>query len=138
MASYAWILKVRPGHEDEYKRRHDELWPEMDATCTKEKLQALLESRTHEVTELRQRIRDLELQGTEFLSAASHAVMNPLTIIQSYLEILTGDLNEGLSHEQLSFLNITKETAGNAVISRAIGHVHDSIREGESIAETGR
>ena len=32
MASYAWILKVRPGHEEEYKRRHDELWPEMDAT----------------------------------------------------------------------------------------------------------
>jgi L-rhamnose mutarotase len=32
MASYAWILKVRPGYEDEYKRRHDELWPEMDAT----------------------------------------------------------------------------------------------------------
>jgi len=35
----------------------------------------------------------------------------------------------------LEALNITKETAGNAVVSRAIGHVHDSIREGESIAE---
>ena len=31
MASYAWILKVRPGYEEEYKRRHDEIWPEMDA-----------------------------------------------------------------------------------------------------------
>ena len=31
MASYAWILKVRPGYEEEYKRRHDELWPELDA-----------------------------------------------------------------------------------------------------------
>ena len=31
MASFAWILKVRPGYEEEYKRRHDELWPEMDA-----------------------------------------------------------------------------------------------------------
>ena len=30
MASYAWVLKVKPGYEDEYKRRHDELWPEMD------------------------------------------------------------------------------------------------------------
>ncbi|MEM8665480.1 MAG: L-rhamnose mutarotase [Pseudomonadota bacterium] len=30
MAPYAWVLKVRPGYEDEYKRRHDELWPEMD------------------------------------------------------------------------------------------------------------
>ncbi len=31
MASYAWILKVRPGYEEEYKKRHDDLWPEMDA-----------------------------------------------------------------------------------------------------------
>ena len=29
MASHAWVLKVRPGYEDEYKKRHDELWPEM-------------------------------------------------------------------------------------------------------------
>ena len=35
----------------------------------------------------------------------------------------------------LEALNITRETSGNAVISRAISHVHDSIREGESIAE---
>jgi L-rhamnose mutarotase len=25
------VLHVRPGYEDEYRRRHDELWPEMDA-----------------------------------------------------------------------------------------------------------
>lgn len=31
MASYAWVLGVRPGCEDEYKARHDALWPEMDA-----------------------------------------------------------------------------------------------------------
>jgi L-rhamnose mutarotase len=35
MASYAWVLGVRPGYEDEYKRRHDALWPEMDATLRK-------------------------------------------------------------------------------------------------------
>ena len=35
----------------------------------------------------------------------------------------------------LEALNITKDTAGNMVVARAIGHVHDSIREGESIAE---
>lgn len=32
MASYAWVLGVRPGYEDEYRRRHDALWPEM-AEC---------------------------------------------------------------------------------------------------------
>jgi L-rhamnose mutarotase len=29
MASYAWVLEVRPGYEDEYRKRHDEIWPEM-------------------------------------------------------------------------------------------------------------
>jgi L-rhamnose mutarotase len=29
MAQYAWVLEVRPGYEEEYKRRHDEIWPEM-------------------------------------------------------------------------------------------------------------
>jgi L-rhamnose mutarotase len=29
MASYAWVLEVRPGYEEAYKQRHDEIWPEM-------------------------------------------------------------------------------------------------------------
>lgn len=29
MTQYAWVLEVRPGYEDEYKKRHDEIWPEM-------------------------------------------------------------------------------------------------------------
>ncbi len=29
MAAHMWVLEVRPGHEDEYKRRHDAIWPEM-------------------------------------------------------------------------------------------------------------
>ena len=35
MASYAWVLGVRPGYEEEYKRRHDELWPDMDEALRK-------------------------------------------------------------------------------------------------------
>ncbi|MHC4712821.1 MAG: type II secretion system F family protein [Planctomycetota bacterium] len=35
----------------------------------------------------------------------------------------------------LEALNIVRDTAGNEVVARAIGKVHDSIREGESIAE---
>ena len=34
----------------------------------------------------------------------------------------------------LEALNITRETVGNAVVAKALGNVHDSIREGESIA----
>ena len=29
MAKYAWVLGVRPGYEEEYKKRHEEIWPEM-------------------------------------------------------------------------------------------------------------
>lgn len=35
----------------------------------------------------------------------------------------------------LQALNITRETAGNAVIARAISQVHDSVKEGESIVQ---
>jgi len=29
MSRYAWVLEVRPGYEEEYVRRHREIWPEM-------------------------------------------------------------------------------------------------------------
>ena len=35
MGHYAWVLEVRPGYEEEYKKRHDEIWPEMLASLTK-------------------------------------------------------------------------------------------------------
>src|SRR5438046_7534136 len=35
----------------------------------------------------------------------------------------------------LQALNITRETAGNAAIARAIAQVHDSVKEGESIVQ---
>jgi type IV pilus assembly protein PilC len=35
----------------------------------------------------------------------------------------------------LQALNITRQTAGNMVIAKAIGQVHDSVKEGESIVQ---
>lgn len=32
MAEYAWIAEARPGYEEEYKKRHEEIWPEMVET----------------------------------------------------------------------------------------------------------
>jgi L-rhamnose mutarotase len=29
MTQHAWVLEVRPGYEEEYMRRHQEIWPEM-------------------------------------------------------------------------------------------------------------
>jgi len=78
--------------------------PEMDAPHTEEELRILLSEQTFEVTQLRQRIGDLELLGTRFLASASHAVMNPITIIRSYLEIILSDLEAGLSSEHIEFV----------------------------------
>ncbi len=78
--------------------------PEIDAVSTEEELRQLLAESALEVEELRKRVRDLEARGLQFLSSASHAVMNPLTIIRSYLEIVLADLQGGLSDEQLQFV----------------------------------
>ena len=29
MGQHAWVLEVRPGYEEEYKKRHDEIWSDM-------------------------------------------------------------------------------------------------------------
>lgn len=34
MTQHAWVLEIRPGYEEEYKRRHDAIWPEMLAALT--------------------------------------------------------------------------------------------------------
>ncbi len=31
MERVAWHLRLKPGRREEYKRRHDEIWPEMTA-----------------------------------------------------------------------------------------------------------
>ncbi len=82
--------------------------PEMDALGTQEELRRLLAESALEVEELRTRVRDLEGRGVQFLSSASHAVMNPLTIIQSYLEIVLSDLTGGLSDEQVQFIKTAR------------------------------
>ena len=59
-----------------------------------------------EIEMLQQRVSDLQDVGGHFLSAASHAIRNNLTVIQSYLEIIHTDLNDGLSDQQMSFLGV--------------------------------
>ena len=34
MDKFAWRAKVLPGMEDEYRKRHDEIWPEMEDVLT--------------------------------------------------------------------------------------------------------
>jgi two-component system sensor histidine kinase BaeS len=86
--------------------------PESDAAHTVDELRDLLQARTSEVEELRRKLSDLGAREISMLTAASHAVMNPLTIIQSYLEIVLSDLRGGLSDEQAGFV----ETAHSAAL----------------------
>jgi signal transduction histidine kinase len=69
-----------------------------------------LEARTREVEALRRRLAELDAVGGKFLSAAAHELKNPLTVIQSYLEIMLSDLTEGLTDEQHSFLQIVYDS----------------------------
>lgn len=34
MEAIAFAMKLKPGNEAEYKRRHDEIWPELSAALT--------------------------------------------------------------------------------------------------------
>ncbi|MGD8439602.1 MAG: HAMP domain-containing sensor histidine kinase [Holophagae bacterium] len=63
-----------------------------------------------ECQELRQQLAQARTRQERLVSVWAHELKTPLTIVQSYLEILTGDLDEGLSEEQLSFLTITKDS----------------------------
>jgi signal transduction histidine kinase len=84
---------------------------ESDAARTADELRELLQARTLEAAELRRQLTDLESRGTAFLIAASHAVMNPLTIIQSYLEVVLSDLGGGLSDQQTGFVKTAHAAA---------------------------
>ena len=63
-----------------------------------------------EIICLRQRLEEFRRGQERLVSVWAHELKTPLTVVQSYLEILTTDLDEGLSDEQLSFLKITKES----------------------------
>ena len=34
MQRRAWTMQIKPGNEAEYKKRHDEIWPELSAALT--------------------------------------------------------------------------------------------------------
>jgi L-rhamnose mutarotase len=34
MQKIAFLMKLKPGFEEEYKKRHDEIWPELSAALT--------------------------------------------------------------------------------------------------------
>ena len=63
----------------------------------------------------------------------SSGISNRKTSISRFARTLGTLVTSGVPI--LQALNITRETAGNAVIARAISQVHDSVKEGESIVQ---
>jgi signal transduction histidine kinase len=78
--------------------------PDTPAAPLGEDLRGRLDERTRELEECEAGLRRLEEQGARFLAAATHAVVNPLTIATSYLELVLSDLDDGLSDDQRAFI----------------------------------
>jgi signal transduction histidine kinase len=76
-----------------------------------EALEEALARRSAKIEELLMQIREIEAGRSEFLSDSTHAIGNPLTVIHSYLEILHTEMQEGLTEQQRSFIEIAYENA---------------------------
>jgi signal transduction histidine kinase len=63
-----------------------------------------------ETERMRNQLDGFRTGQERLVSVWAHELKTPLTVVLSYLEILTTELDEGLSEEQLSFLRITRES----------------------------
>lgn len=72
-------------------------------------MRATLSRQISELEKAQERVEEIESLKVRFLASSSHELKTPLTIIQSYLEILSTDLAAGLSDEQLSFIRIAHD-----------------------------
>jgi len=80
--------------------------PQMETARRVETLQAALAQHMSALEEARHRMEQLEILKSHFMASSAHELKTPLTVLQSYLEILSTDLADGLSEEQRSFLDI--------------------------------
>ncbi|MCP4898938.1 MAG: GAF domain-containing sensor histidine kinase [bacterium] len=89
--------------------RRDRWW--FDARRRKSVMQEALSRQARELDELQESLNRLGDAQNRFLSASAHELKTPLSVIQSYLETLLSDLSEGLSKEQLTFLETAYSSA---------------------------
>lgn len=86
-----------------------DLRPFAGAHEREERMRGTLRRQIEELEQAHQHLEELEELKSHFLAASSHELKTPLTIVQSYLEILTSDLADGLSEQQLAFIQIAHE-----------------------------
>jgi len=73
-------------------------------------MRTTLTRQMEELELLRKQLDEVSGVRTQFLSAAAHELKTPLTVVQSYLEILLSDMTQGLGQDQLSFLRIAYDS----------------------------
>ena len=100
-----------------------DLRPWKDVLERQRRLRSTLQAQIHELEELNRRLEEADVVKARFLSSSAHELKTPLTIIQSYLEILVSDLAEGMSEEQLSFLHVSYESVLR--LKRLVVHLVD-------------
>jgi len=77
--------------------------------------------------------KGLEIIDTVKLRAPLFGDLTRKTAISRFSRTLGTLVTSGVPI--LQALNITRETAGNVIVANAIGRVHDSVKEGESIVQ---
>jgi signal transduction histidine kinase len=101
-------------------------------------MRSTLQAQIQELEELNRRLEEADVVKARFLSGSAHELKTPLTIIQSYLEILVSDLAEGMTEEQLSFLRVSYESVLR--LKRLVTHLVDiaALESGKLHVDMGR
>ncbi len=87
------------------------------------RMRTTLRAQIRELEQLNRRIEEADVIKARFLSSSAHELKTPLTIIQSYLEILVSDLSDGMTEEQISFLRVSYESVLR--LKRLVVHLVD-------------
>lgn len=74
------------------------------------RLEAIASRQAEQITSLTRQIEELSTRRNTFLSAWAHELKTPLTVLQVYLETLRDDLADGMSDDQVSFIEICHES----------------------------
>ncbi len=81
---------------------------------------------------------EVDMLRTRFLAWSAHELKTPLTVLASYLEVLLGDLAEGLDEEQRAFLEVAYQSAQE--MQRLVANLTDmaALESGKVHLEIGR
>ena len=112
--------------------------PEAERETELERLRRVLARHLARQAEMGREREAVDLIRTRFLAWSAHELKTPLTVLTSYLEVLLGDLSEGLSDEQRAFLDVAHQSA--LEMRRLVANLTDmaALESGKVHLEIGR